>query len=59
MQEVMLACIDITKPNFVVSAEKMASRKFPMTWLCEMANSVLGENGELLEYRHLTANPKT
>jgi len=37
----------------------MASRKFPMTWLCEMANSVLGENGELLEYRHLTANPKT
>ena len=55
----MLACIDITKPNFVVSAKKMASRKFPMTWLCEMANSVLGENGELLEYRHLTANPKT
>ncbi len=23
-----------------------------------MANSVLGENGELLEYRHLIANPK-
>jgi len=25
MQEAMLACIDITKPNFVMSAEKMAS----------------------------------
>jgi hypothetical protein len=24
-----------------------------------MANSVLGENGELLEYGHLIANPKT
>ena len=59
MQEAMLACIDITKPHFVVSAKQMANRKFPMTWLCEMANSVLGENGELLEYRHLTANPKT
>ena len=30
-----------------------------MTWLCEMANSVLGEKGELLEYRHLINNPKT
>jgi hypothetical protein len=30
-----------------------------MTWLCEMANSVLGENGKLLEYRQLIANPKT
>ena len=42
-----------------VSAQKMASRSFPMTWLCEMANFVMGENGELLEYRHLIANPKT
>jgi hypothetical protein len=24
-----------------------------------MANSVLGEQGKLLEYRHLIANPKT
>jgi hypothetical protein len=58
MQEAMLAYIDITKPKFVVSAEKMASRRIPMTGLCEMANSVLGENGELLEYCHLIANPK-
>jgi hypothetical protein len=59
MQEAMLACIDITKPTFELSAQKMASQTFPMTWLCEMANSVLGENGKLLEYRHLIANPKT
>ena len=54
-----MACIDITKPTFQLSAQKMASRKFPMIWLCEMVNSVLGENGKLLEYRHLIANPKT
>jgi hypothetical protein len=59
MQEAMLACIDITKPNFKITAAKMASRKLPMTWLCEMANSVLGKHGKLLEYRHLIANPKT
>ncbi len=58
MQEAMLACIDITKPTFEISAQKMASCSFPMTWFCEMANSVMGENGKLLEYRHLTANPK-
>ena len=42
-----------------LSAQQMMSRSFPMTWLCEMANSVMGENGELLEYRHLIANPMT
>ena len=34
-------------------------RCIPMTWFCEMANAVIGENGELLEYKHLIANPKT
>jgi hypothetical protein len=47
------------KPTIKPSAQKMASQQFPMTWLCEMANSVIGENGKLLEYRHLIANPKT
>ncbi len=37
----------------------MLMRRFPMTWFCEMANAVIGENGELLEYKHLIANPKT
>jgi hypothetical protein len=59
MQEAMLACIDITKPNFEISASKMASQKLPMMWLCEMANSALGKQGKLLEYWHLIANPKT
>ncbi len=30
-----------------------------MTWFCKMANSVIGENGDLLEYRHLIANETT
>jgi hypothetical protein len=59
IQEAMLACIDITKPKFKISAAKLASRKFPLIWLCKMANSVIGEQGELLEYRHLIANLKT
>jgi len=59
MQEALMACIDITKPTFKLSAQKMESRKFPMIWLCEMVNSMLGENGGLLKYRHLIANPKT
>jgi len=41
MQEAMMACIDITKPTFELSAQKMASQKLPMTWICEMANSML------------------
>jgi hypothetical protein len=59
MQKAMLACIDITKPKFKILAAKLATRKFPLIWLCKMANSVLGKQGELLEYPHLIANPKT
>jgi hypothetical protein len=59
MQEAMLACIDITKPNFEISAAKMTSQKLPVTWFCEMANSVLGKQGKLLDYRHLITNSKT
>jgi hypothetical protein len=59
MHEAMLACIDITKPKFKISAAKLATRKFPLIWLCKTANSVIGKQGELLEYQHLIANPKT
>ncbi len=55
----MLACIDITKPKFEISAAKLATRKFPLIWFCKMANSVIREQGDLLEYRHLITNPKT
>jgi hypothetical protein len=59
MQEAMLACINITKPKFKISAAKLATGKLPLIWLCKMANSVIGKQGELLEYQHLIANPKT
>jgi hypothetical protein len=59
MQEAMLSCIDITHPTFAVTPEQMSRRKLPMMWFCEMVNLVLGTNGELLEYRHLIANPTT
>ena len=36
----------------------MAHHKLPMAWLCEMKNSILGLNGELLEYCHLIATPQ-
>jgi hypothetical protein len=59
MQEAMLTSIDITKPKFEISAAKLATRKFPLIWFCKMANSVIGKQGERLEYQHLIANPKT
>jgi hypothetical protein len=59
MQEVMLACIDIIKPAFKISAAKLATQQFPMIWFCKMAKSILGKQGKQLKYRHLIANPKT
>jgi len=59
MQEAMLSCIDLTNPKFQLTPEQMSRRRLPMAWFCEMANAVLGTNGELLEYRHLIANPAT
>ncbi len=81
MQEAMLSCVDIYKPQSVVSADlgilnytqtskltgttymvtpkQMAQCKLLMKWLHKMANSVLGLNGELLEYHHLIANQTT
>ena len=81
MQEAMFACIDIYKPEYILSEDlgllnyattptnpmktikvtphQMSMRRIPMTWFCEMANAVIGEGGELLEYKQLIANPKT
>ena len=36
----------------------MAGKKFPMNLLCEMANAIMDESGEVLEYRHLMAHPQ-
>jgi hypothetical protein len=59
MQEAMLSCIDIINPACKISPSQLAQQKFPMKWLYEKVNSVIGDNRELLEYRHLIANPKT
>jgi hypothetical protein len=80
MQEAMVSCVDIYKPQYVLSKnlgilnfaatvptgktctvtpQQMSVCRIPMLLLCEMANSVIGDNGELLEYRHLVSNPKT
>jgi hypothetical protein len=50
-----------TKPTakFTVTPQQMSMWRLPMAWFCEIANSVIGEGGELLEYKQLIANPKT
>ncbi len=48
-----------TGTTYTVSPQKKLARRIPMTWFCKMANLIIGDNGELLEYRHLIVNPKT
>ena len=56
-QEVMLSCIELT--DTTNSPIKLASQKFPMKFLCEIAGAVLdGETGEMMEYRHLRISPR-
>ena len=56
-QEVIYSCMDITSTP--ATPRQLASRKFPMKLLCEIAGAVLdGSTGELLEYRHLRINPR-
>ncbi len=49
----------LTGTIYTVTPKQMAQHKLQMKWLCEMANSVMGVNGELLEYHHLIANQTT
>jgi hypothetical protein len=58
MHEAMLSCINITNPTCKILPFQLSQCKFSMTWLCKMANLVIGDNGEQLEYCHLMANPK-
>ena len=55
----MINYTETKKPVFEIAAKQLSSRRIPMMWLCEMANSVLGEKGKLLKYRHLIGNLKT
>jgi hypothetical protein len=45
--------------EFTVMPQQMSIRHLPMAWFCEMANSVIGEGGKLLECNQLITNPKT
>jgi hypothetical protein len=49
----------LTGTTYTVTPKQMEQCKLPMKWLCKMANSVMGVNGELLEYCHLIANQTT
>jgi hypothetical protein len=48
-----------TGTTHMVTPQQMSVCRIPMTWFCEMANSVIGDKGELLEYCHLIANHAT
>ena len=48
-----------TGKTYTVTPQQMSVRRIPMSWFCEMANLVVGDNGKLLEYRHLVSNHKT
>jgi hypothetical protein len=48
-----------TSTTHTVTPQQMSVCRIPMTWFCKMTNSVIGDNGEILEYRHLIANHAT
>ena len=47
----MIAAVEMTTAQ--PTPRNLASRKFPMQILCEMAGSIMNLNGDLLEYVHL------
>jgi hypothetical protein len=47
------------RTTFTATLHQFSMRRLPMTWFCEMANAVIGEDGELMEYKQLIANHKT
>jgi hypothetical protein len=59
VQEAILVSIDHSKQTFSMTPQQMSMRRLPMVWFHEMANSVIGEGGKVLEYKHLIANPMT
>ncbi len=48
-----------TGTTYTMTPQQMLVCRIPMTWFCEMANLVIEENGELLEYFHLIAHHTT
>ncbi len=49
----------LTGTTYTITPQQMAQCKLPIKWLSKMANSVMGVNGELLDYCHLIANQTT
>lgn len=56
MARILLSCMEIHQPQY--SARQLASRKFPLLVLCELAGAVMDINGELLKYCHLVNRDK-
>ena len=55
-QETILQCMEVSSASF--NPKNLASRKFPLQFLCEMAGAVMDTNGDLLQYRHLIKRPE-
>ena len=59
LQEVLAARLDIAGAAMEVSASKVATKRYPLHFLRDLANAVLdGDTGEMLEYRHLITRTK-
>jgi hypothetical protein len=55
--EALLSAIEFS--TVPLKAQRLASRKFPLSTLCELAGAVLDpKTGELMELRHLLAKPE-
>ena len=53
----MLSCMELT--DTPATPRQLASRKFPIKLLCEIAGAVLdGKTGEMMEYCHLRIRPR-
>ena len=59
LQQALATKLDVAGAAIEVSARRVASRHYPLQFLCDLANAVLdGDTGEMLEYRHLITRPK-
>ena len=57
MTDAMLSVVEFG--NTKLAPQRLASRRFPMQFLCEIAGAVMDEDtGDMLEYRHLVKIPK-
>ena len=59
LKQALATKLDVAGAAIEVSARRAASRRYPLQFLCDLANAVLdGDTGEMLEYRHLITRPK-